>query len=427
MRLTNIAQLPLPTGSVHSYDVSVAPHADRPLPVSFDQGRHVGAGDRPGSWMAISLRMPGAEPARLAAAWRRVLDRHHTLRTVFSRTSAGEVRLHEAEIGPGVWRRHPVAPGRTGAQVVREVFDTHCRPFTEPSHRLCLVIPDADAADPRPVVIVGSDHAHVDMWSLLVLARDLSAALGGDTLAEPVAGFDEHTALLAAAPAAPAAVQEAWHRVLDAEGGVMPRFPLPLGDVSAPRPEVVEVRDVLDADGVRRLGAHADAAGVRVTALALSVLTRVTRELAGAPLRAVFPVHSRNEQRWHDAVGWFITNAVIECDDPAPRACAAALKQALILGSHPLAPILAPYGGMPQAPGMFAVSWLDLRRLPVAAPPASDPYWVSAVIETDGVMVWFVVDDSGMHLRCRYPDTPEARASLSRWLDAVGAGLAGAA
>ena len=53
---------------------------------------------------------------------------------------------------------------------------------------------------------------------------------------------------------------------------------------------------------------------------------------------------------------------------------------------------------------------------------------MSAVIRTDGVMIWFVVDGSGMHLRCRYPDTPEARASVGGWLDAVEAGIrAGAA
>ena len=43
--------------------------------------------------------------------------------------------------------------------------------------------------------------------------------------------------------------------------------------------------------------------------------------------------------------------------------------------------------------------------------------YVGAAIRTDGVMLWFVLDESGLHLRCRYPDTDEARHHVGRWLD----------
>ena len=155
----------------------------------------------------------------------------------------------------------------------------------------------------------------------------------------------------------------------------------------------------------------------------VSAMTAVTADLAGVPLRAVFPVHSRHDEGWHDAVGWFITNAVIESADPDLHACAGAVADAVELGSYPLADVLAAYGGMPEAPGMFALSWLDLRRLPVAIDRALEPQYVSAATRTDGVMVWFVLDDSGLHLRCRYPATPEARHSTGRWLDALTARL----
>ncbi|WP_159502006.1 condensation domain-containing protein [Microbacterium sp. 18062] len=423
MRLTNVARLSLPSGRLHSYAVDVR-RTDRPLPVSFDQGRHVGQGDRAGSWMAISFRVPGAAHDEVAAAWDAVVARHGTLRTVFVEDDG--VRLYEGDASPGRWRQHPV--GDTVAAAVREVFDAECRPYSPGSYRLCVVDPD----EGEPVVLIGADHAHVDMWSLLVLGRDLGTAIAqvrdGTTPAlAPAEPFAAHTALLERMPPAPSEVGATWERLLAAEGGVMPRFPLPLGDVSEPRPEVVEVRDVLDAEGVVHLTRVAEAAGVRVTAVALGVLTDVSLRLAGAPLRAVFPVHSRDDKRWWDAVGWFITNAVIECTDPDPRACAADVKRALQLGSFPLAPIFAPYGGMPDAPGMFAVSWLDTRRLPVEVPADADPHWISAVIRTDGVMIWFVVNDTGLHLRCRYPDTPEARASVGTWLTAVHDGLRAAA
>jgi hypothetical protein len=78
---------------------------------------------------------------------------------------------------------------------------------------------------------------------------------------------------------------------------------------------------------------------------------------------------------------------------------------------------------MPVRPGMFALSWLDTRRLPIRLDPALELQYVSAAIRTDGVMVWFVVNDDGMHLRARYPDTSEARESVGRWLDAAEEGL----
>jgi hypothetical protein len=79
---------------------------------------------------------------------------------------------------------------------------------------------------------------------------------------------------------------------------------------------------------------------------------------------------------------------------------------------------------MPAAPGMFAISWLDLRRLPVRVDSVGlEAQYVGAAIRTDGVMLWFVLDDSGLHLRCRYPDTHEARRNVGGWLDALVARL----
>lgn len=422
MRLTTVARMRLPVGRVLSCAVPLSDVDDAELPVSFDQGRHVAEGARPGSWVALAFRMPRTVPLeRVGAAWAAVVRRHGTLSTAF-RSLDGALRLHAAEPGPPVWAEHPVGEDETVHGVVRRVLDEGCSPFERPSHRLVLV----EADDGPATLLIGADHAHIDMWSLVVLMRDLLAAIddldvGRPALSgfEPAPAFAEHTrALLERAPA-PREVHERWRAILDAEGGVMPTFPLPLGDVSTPREAIVEVRDVLDVEGLRRFEAAASDLGVRMIALAVSALTGATRQLSGRPLRAVFPVHSRNEPRWAESVGWFITNAVLESGDPDPLACRDAVREAIALGSHPLAPILAPYGGMPQSPGMFAISWLDTRRLPVAVDQRLDIQYVSAIIRTDGVMIWFNVNETGLHLRCRYPDTPEARRHVGDWLDAV--------
>ncbi|WP_129656280.1 GNAT family N-acetyltransferase [Rothia halotolerans] len=427
MRLTNVAHLRLPFGRLLGYDVTASPPGP-PLPVSFDQRRHVGAGDRPGSWMALSFRL--GEPVDredLATAWLAVIARHGTLRSAFVPGDDGVPRLHAVEVGPGGWTEHPIAPGQAVNEALRDVLDRACAPYARPSHRLCVLETAAG-----PTVVVGADHSHVDMWSMLVIARDLLAALaelrrGRAPRLPPALDFAEHTGAAGERPTAPEGVRRRWAEILAAEGGVMPRFPLPLGE-AAMQPERVEVRDVLDVDDSAALSAQAREDGVSTLTLAVAAMAAATRELAGSPLRAVFPVHSRYEPSWHDSVGWFITNSVLECADPAPGAAAAAVKEAVRLGSWPLEDLMRPWDGMPEAPGMFAISWLDLRRLPVRIDATGlEAQYVGATIRTDGVMLWFILDESGLHLRCRYPDTPEAREHVGAWLDLLVAKLQAAA
>lgn len=424
MRLTNVAHLRLPFGRLYGYDVTVGEPGEE-LPVSFDQGQHVDSGDRPGSWMALSFKLPGhVERTDLAAAWLAVVACHGTLRSVFSPGPNGRPALHTVEVSEGAWVEHPIGPGQAVNLALRDVLDATCRPYAgpsrRPSHRLCVL----ETAD-GPTVVVGADHSHTDMWSMLVIARDLLTALhqvraGLVPDLEPVPAFAEHTTALLQRPAAPGEVRGRWAEIIERGGGVMPRFPMPLGEVDAPQCERVEVRDVLDVGECAAFAAEAKDRSVSTLSLVVAAMTDVTLELAGEPLRAVFPVHSRYEPTWNDSVGWFITNSVLECDDPAPRAGAAAVKEAVRLGSYPLADVLAPWGGMPAAPGMFAISWLDLRRLPVRVDATGlEAQYVGAQITTDGVMLWFVLDENGLHLRCRYPDTSEARANVGLWLDTL--------
>lgn len=417
MRLTHVAHLRLPFGRLLGYDVQVSDPGVE-LPVSFDQRRHVQGGDRPGSWMALSFRLPEpVDPDALATAWLGVIARHGTLRTVFRPGDDGEPRLHEVQIEPGSWVEHPIEPGQSVNDALGRVLDSTCSAYQRPSHRLCVLETSAG-----PTLVIGADHAHVDMWSLLVIARDFLALLPGDhdtkTPELPEAPpFAEHTRALRERVSAPDEVHRRWAEILTASGDVMPRFPLPLGEPT-PQPERVEVRDVFDVDDSLAFSTQARQEGVSTLALAVAAMTEVTRDLAESPLRAVFPVHSRYNDTWHDSVGWFITNAVLESADPDPRAGAAAVKEAIRLGSWPLEEVLAPWGGMPEAPGMFAISWLDLRRLPVRVDTAAiEAHYVGAGIRTDGVMLWFIFDDSGLHLRCRYPDTDLARRHVGTWLD----------
>lgn len=415
----------LAAGQVHVFEPTVASTPGEGTggsTPSFDQSRHAAAGSRPGSWMAVAFAVPPVGRGRLAEAWRRVVQRHGTLRSVL-RHDGAQARVHPVEVTGGRWVRagDGVSDPRT---FLRGVFDAACEPFGSPSHRLAVV----DHGDGTCTAVIGLDHSHTDAWSLLVLVRDMLAALEHEDELAPVPSFAEHTRALEDLPPAPDEIRARWTRVMETRDGEMPVFPLSLGDISEPRDEVVEVIDVLDAEGVARLEDVAARRGVRLLPLAVSVLTQVNRDMHAGALCAVFPVHSRrgpadDPARWADSVGWFITNSVLECDSTEPLDCDAAVRDAIALGAYPLEPLLRPWGGMPNTPGMFAVSWLDNRRLPVQVPSAARPQHVSAWIRTDGVMAWFVLNDDGMHLRVRYPGTPSAVANVGEWARRVATGL----
>lgn len=466
MRLTNVSQMQVQPGRLLSCSVraeaTASASAEACHPVSFDQDRHVGFGSRPGSWMAVAFSLPFiATRESIADAWLAVIARHGTLRSVFSwkspsvtqaggktitagpsMTAGGNVdadpepgarcggpetrlKLTEVSVGGGQWEELDAEDIR---QTLRAHFDEVCDPFAAPSHRLCVI--EDPSGERTPQIIIGSDHAHVDAWSLLVIVRDLTVCLedllagrapgAGLPVAEP---FGLHSQLLENRPFPPAEIVTRWRGILEAGGGSMPRFPLDLGDISEPVEEIVEVRDVFDAEELTQAEAHAAEHRVGMIAVAVAVMTRLSRELSGEPFRAVFPVHSRDDPRWFDSVGWFITNSAVENDDDSYRASYAAVKEAAKLGSCPLAPIMRPYGGMPQDPGMFAMSWLDHRKLPVNVSEDLNPQHVSAVIRTDGVMIWFVINEKGLHLRCRYPNTRQARRSMRTWLAGLVYGL----
>ncbi|MDO5617598.1 peptide synthetase [Kocuria sp.] len=454
MYLTNITHAALPEGIVASCALLAPVSTDpistdqcRELPISFDQRMHVSAGDRPGTWMAVSFELPGpATRQDIGAAWLRVIQRHHTLRTFFdgggfdgggptpaatAATTAHDVdslRLLEVPEPLGVrWEEHNTAVSGTRA-ILRSVLDRGCSPMARPAHRLCVIEPtatDPRTADAVPTVVIAADHAHLDAWSLPVLAHDFLEALvhtkspARDTPVEPAAAFWQHTRELAARAPSPEKIKQRWQEILAAGSGAMPVFPLPLGELEPTPPECVTTSQVLDARQLAEFEHAAEHHGQRPLTLVVSAMTQATTSLAEAPLRAVLPVHSRTDPQWRDAVGWFITNSVVESDNPDLPACRTAIREALSLGSYALEPMMRPYGGMPVPPGMFMISYLDYRRLPAALPASLNPQHVSASAPTNGVQVWFVVTDAGLHLRARYPDTPQAQESVNRWLAAV--------
>src|SRR5690606_30992569 len=112
----------LPFGKLAGYDVRVS-RTGRQLPISFDQRRHVGHGERPGSWMAIAFTLPSVVDCdRLAAAWLAVVDRHGALKSAFIQGESGDAQdfsLEEIDVAPGEWVDHEVGAGEAMNEALR--------------------------------------------------------------------------------------------------------------------------------------------------------------------------------------------------------------------------------------------------------------------------------------------------------------------
>lgn len=404
MRLTTINSMKLRPGRVLVYNVEATRDAAGP-PISFDQRAHCARGPRPGSWMAVSFDLPQpATRTQIAQAYHRLIARHGTMRTAVHNPDAPT--LLNIDISPGQW--HAEAP-EDARDVLSKLFDERCQPFATPSHQLTVVDHAGGDTLTDATIILAFDHTHTDAWSLLVTLRDFCALLAGEEL-PPTLSFGEHSQQLARRSAAPKHVVRRWREHLAAG---MPTFPGDLGNISIARPQVVEVFDIFSAEGLARFDFAAQTGGMTNLALLVQAMSRV------APVRAVFPIHSRKQPHtqagtWENAMGWFITNSVLTYAQG--QDVTAAIRETIELGSYPLAPIMDEF---PTVPGMFAISWLDNRKLPITPDAQLHPQHISANFHTDSVMAWFVTNFDGMHMRVRYPDTPQARESVGRWCAGV--------
>ena len=215
-----------------------------------------GEGDRPGSWMAVAVRLPVAagddELVAAASSGGRSPSRDVADGVLAQRDRRGRA-APGASSGPGPVGDHH-SGGRATRDVLREVLDSTCRSYSVPSHRLCLVGAGARqsptaAAQPwsspptTPTSTCGASSCSCATSSPAL--NDLGA--GGAPASTPCPRSPSTRRRSRGCRRGRAGVPAAVGRRPRGRGRGDALFPLPLGDVSAPRPEVVEVRDVLDA------------------------------------------------------------------------------------------------------------------------------------------------------------------------------------
>ncbi|MGK5548535.1 hypothetical protein ACSNOH_27950 [Streptomyces sp. URMC 127] len=451
MRLTTIdSYAPRPGRVVEFVPVSGARAAAAsapasPVPPSFNQRFHL-AGSV-GNWLGCAFDLPGTGPVdteRLRAVFEAWVHRHGTLRSGFR--AGGERFL----VPLGAVGLQAVAAGdfTDGGELRRWLaarLEAGCGRWGWPSYVLCAVLREDGGT-----VVCGFDHAHVDAHSLAVAVHELREGYargslpGGDgsTGGSPGSFVDycalEQARAAAAAPPGPGDPRlRGWASFFAACGGTTPAFPLELGEAA---PQTTDVRRLLGAAGAAaweercRAGGGSAFSGL-LTAFALAA----RRSGAGDVLRLCVPLHTRDEERWERAVGWFTTVAPVTVDVRGVRAAAegagrtrADFRTAVRMASLPAARVLERLGATGEfrrtKDDVFMVSYVDYRRLPgAAAYEACRAHHISGVTVADDAQFWLSRTHEGLFLRSRGPGTAAGRAVLRAFADAVEAEVAGVA
>ncbi|MFF7726931.1 hypothetical protein [Streptomyces sp. NPDC008001] len=436
----------VPAGGARAAAAAAPPS---PVPPSFNQRFHL-AGSV-GNWLGCAFDLPAGGPVgtgRLREVFEGWVRRHGTLRSGFR--AGGERFLVPVE---AVGLRVVAAGDFTDAGELRRWLagrlEAGCGRWGWPSYVLCAVLRDDGAT-----VVCGFDHAHVDACSLAVVVHELREGYAGRALrggGGPAGGpgprvtgsFVDYCALEQAnAAAAPPPDRSdprlrGWASFFAACGGTTPSFPLELGGAA---PQGTDVRQLLDAEGAARWEERCRSGGGSAFSGLLTAFGLAARRSgAGEVLRMCVPLHTRDEERWERAVGWFTTVAPVTVGVRGVRSAAEGagrtredFRRAVRVAALPAARALEALSASGEfrrtKDDVFMVSYVDYRRLPgSAAHAACRAHHISGVTVADDAQFWLSRTHEGLFLRSRWPGTAAGGAVVTGFADAVEAEVAAGA
>ncbi|MGU3431576.1 condensation domain-containing protein [Actinomycetes bacterium M1A6_2h] len=433
MQVTTIDHVDLDPGRFLRWTLgTTGPGPDvSPVPPSFNQLCHLDDTGDGSVWLAATFDIPGhVDEDALARAFTLLITRHGSLRSAFERTADGGVRrLLFATDSITLERREPIRTSTAARtrEVLWTALNRECHPFATPAYLLAAL----DRPD-RSTVVCGFDHAYIDAYSVSLIVHDLHrlyrACLAGDTVDAPTAGdfvdycAEEWTADIVELDDSR---MQSWLSFFGRHGNTPPPFPLELGvAVGTTHPQAAQIGHLLGPDATRRFEEFCRANGASLYAGVLSAMAHAVRRLGGGDrLSLLFPLHTRTDERWQSAVGWFTTNApldVLTADDfvDTVRSTGPALRTALTLGSVPLPQVIEAMGTLNRSRrDVFMVSYVDYRRLPGHEDHRNlVARHISNVTVADDAQFWISRTEDGLALRSRFPDTPVAREVVTRFL-----------
>lgn len=439
MKVTSIGGYRPEPGTYLEWAVELGDGSFSPVPPSFNQRFHLSSalsGTHSAAstvWIAAAFDVNGPiDVDALAWSFSRFVERHPALRTTFAAEGGVVVRrIHDAsDVELGRPRVRTITDASAMGEHLRSRFAVLCHPSRSPSYAFAAV-----SRDRRSTVICAFDHAHADAVSMTVAVDELSrlyeARVSGRSIRfPPVGSFVDYCAAENDAATVPASDPRiaAWRKFVESCNGSTPAFPFDLGVATGVRASqattVHPLMTAAETDTFERT-CRQEAAGV-FAGVSAAIAEASARIGGPAELPMLFPLHTRADDRFAHAVGWFTTNApmtVTVGDDFASTLASAqrSFRAALPLSTVPIPRVLEALGAhfVRRRDDVFMVSYVDYRRLPGADSPHLDAHHISNETTADDAQFWVSRTADGLFLRARFPDTPEAHAVLHDFVTAL--------
>lgn len=435
------------------------------------------------SWLGLAIEFD--EPLSIPAIrstlsmW---IDRHEVLRShvviwadrlARMTTPTGSVKLKMGRVG---WYGEP---GPLLDQLAGS-FDRATAPLQWPAYIFATV-----AREHSFTLLFAADHSLVDGYSLIMAQHELVSLYAASRRKMPaelptVGSYVDFSAYQRREADAAGTDHEAiavWSDFLRDAGGVLPGFDLggdgPSDDADEPKPELDHVAgltpqgsitaEILDSEQTNRFTAVCSAAGGSLFAGVMAALATVYDELGGGPVfRCVIPRHTRGDQQWFGALGWFVATVPFRLDssgvtdfgqiigkttEELRRVRKASNLPFLRVGeilSHPpghpengkqrsstvdgageRAATAAPDSsivGLQFPEPKFVVSFIDLRFAPGNAEADAGRARVlrSHNYSADEVYIWVNRTASGLRISARFPSHGRTHNQVGRYLGAFG-------
>jgi mycolipenoyl-CoA---2-(long-chain-fatty acyl)-trehalose mycolipenoyltransferase / long-chain-acyl-CoA---trehalose acyltransferase len=286
------------------------------------------------------------------------------------------------------------------------------------------------------------DHLHVDatfMGLMLVEIHLMYAALvgGGAPIPLPPAGsYDEYclrqrrftSGLTLDSPE----VRD-WIAFAEGNGGTLPRFPLPLGDLPSSAGDLLTVQ-LLDAAQSHQFESACLAAGVRFIGGVFACAALAQQHLTGiGTYYVITPTSTRATEAETMTTGWFtgtvpVTVPVGSSFADTARTAQSSFDSGLHLAHVPFDRVLelaASERGLRRPdPGVPMVSYLDATAAPLS--PAVVAEWnalqgriYSEMGAANQIGMWVNQFGSGTSVTVAFPNNPIARESVTRYVEAM--------
>ncbi|MGU3431581.1 condensation domain-containing protein [Actinomycetes bacterium M1A6_2h] len=451
MEFTELADYPVPAGTVTEWIPSVGPHAstpetagwqDDPRPTSHVHEAHLRrtlANPTAGreSWLGTAFECRGPLDKRAfrtaVLAW---IDRHEGMRTNASiDPDSGVLSRVTAPVGAtDIWVIEQDTSTRSDEvfEHLQHLFDEYTSPLAWPSYAFVTLEPTDSSTF---TVFFAADHSIIDGLSVVLIAHELTMLYEEARTGEPAALFGTRSyldfgvaerAAIAGVGNDHVAISE-WSRFFDRCGGTFPPFP---GDIGAPQGRTAPqgglsawILDSREADAFsvacRKMGQGFFAGLMAAMAMAALQSSGSTR------FATVTPVHTRYDPSWAASLGWFVGVSPLAFDvqesdsfgDLIARA-QSEVSRVKDVARIPLDVVMDRLGI--RTDPEFVVSFMDVRFAPHADRwPSINARALRSRKYDHDVYVWLNRTPQGLNISVRFPSTEQASSAVHTFVGAL--------